>query len=127
MCLRMETCSNGSFKMVQDFQVPETERTFLARSAKISLRLMDCAMALSSEKAYPNVTFIFWTPSFANVLVCPSTVCICIYFRDKTIYYFHLSCPSYYKILLKSFATYSKTLLTKVLRNKYVIFFPVRS
>lgn len=93
------------------------ERTFLTRSATNSLRLMDCAMDLSSEKAYPNMIFIFQMPSFANV--CPSTVCICIYFRykKKKNYSFHLSCSSYYKTLLKSFATYRKTLLTEVMRN----------
>lgn len=115
MCLRTESGSSGSCKMVKDLQVPEKEGTFLTRSATISLRLMDCAMDLSSEKAYPKMMFILQTSSFANV--CPSTVCICIYFRYKKMYSFHLSCPSYYKTLLESFATYRKTLTTKIMRN----------
>lgn len=97
MCLRMESGSNGSCKMVKNLQVPEKERTFLTRSATISLRLMDFAMDFSSEKAYPNMIVIFQVPSFANV--CPSTVFYVHLFQIQkkilSIYLAHLTIRHY--------------------------------
>jgi len=74
---------------------------------------MDCAMDLSSEKAYPNMIFIFQISSFASV--SPPQF-VSAFISDKK-YSFHLFCPSHCNTLLKIFATYRKTLLTKVMRD----------